>query len=80
VAETTVRRLLCCRFLGTGKAMGELYQCWWRICREINVFSRFEHHIFYVLYPFVTYSLTVPRTFIIVFPSDERWSVGNNLN
>jgi hypothetical protein len=20
--------------------MGQVYQCWWRICREINVFSR----------------------------------------
>jgi hypothetical protein len=35
VAETTVERLLCCRFRLTGKAMGEMYQCWWRICREI---------------------------------------------
>jgi hypothetical protein len=37
VAETTVRRLLCCWFRRTGKAMGQVYQCWWRICREINV-------------------------------------------
>jgi hypothetical protein len=22
----------------TGKAMGHVYQCWWRVCREINVF------------------------------------------
>jgi hypothetical protein len=35
------------------KAMGQVYQCWWRICREMNVFSRFEHRMFYVLYPFV---------------------------
>jgi hypothetical protein len=34
VAETTVIRLLCCGFQRTGKAMGHLYQCWWRICRE----------------------------------------------
>jgi hypothetical protein len=41
--------------------MGQMYQCWWRICREINVFpSRFEYHIFYVLYPFVTYLLALP--------------------
>jgi hypothetical protein len=38
------------------------YQCWWRVCRAINVFSRFEYHMFYVLYPFVTYLQTVPRT------------------
>jgi hypothetical protein len=40
--------------------MGQVYQCWWRICREINVFSRFEYHMFYVVYPFVTYLLTLP--------------------
>jgi hypothetical protein len=38
VAETTVKRLLCCEFQHTGKAMGQVYQCWWRICRKINVF------------------------------------------
>jgi hypothetical protein len=32
------KKFLCCRFRGTGKAMGQAYQCWWRICREINVF------------------------------------------
>jgi hypothetical protein len=46
VAETTVRRLLCCGFRRTGMAMGQVYQSWWRICGEINVFSRFEYHIF----------------------------------
>jgi hypothetical protein len=35
VAETTVSTLL-----GTGKAMGHVYQCWRRICRETNVFLR----------------------------------------
>jgi hypothetical protein len=61
VAETTVKRLLCCGFRSTGKAMGQVYQCWWMICRERNGFSRFEYHMFYVLYPFVTYLLTLPR-------------------
>jgi hypothetical protein len=28
------------------KAMGQLCQCWWRICREITVISRFEYHMF----------------------------------
>jgi hypothetical protein len=42
VAETTVKRLLCCGFRRTGKAKGQLYQCWWRISREINIFTRFE--------------------------------------
>jgi hypothetical protein len=25
-------------FCAAGKAMGQVYQCWWTICREINVF------------------------------------------
>jgi hypothetical protein len=45
----------------TGKAMKQVYQCWWRICREI-FFFKLEYHMFYVLYPFVTYLLTLPRT------------------
>jgi hypothetical protein len=65
VAETTVKILLCCGFRRTGKAMGQVYQCWWRICREINDFSsRFEYHIFYVLYPFVNYLLTPPHIYL----------------
>jgi hypothetical protein len=36
--ETEVKTLLCCGFRRTGKAMGQVYQCWLRICREINVF------------------------------------------
>jgi hypothetical protein len=35
-----------------------------RIFQEINVFSRFEYHMFYVLYPFVAYLLTLPRTWL----------------
>jgi hypothetical protein len=53
--------LLCCEFRLTGKATGQVYQCWWRICREIKVLSRLEYHMLYVLYPFVTYLLTPPR-------------------
>jgi hypothetical protein len=60
VAETTVKRLLCCRFRCAAKAMGHVYPCWWRMCREINVLSRFKYHMFYVLYPFVIYLLTLP--------------------
>jgi hypothetical protein len=53
-----------CGFRRTGKAMRQVYQCWWRICREINVFfSRFEYRMFYVVYPFVTYLLTLPLKF-----------------
>jgi hypothetical protein len=64
VAETAVKRLLCCWFRSTDKVMGQVYQCWLRICREINVFSRFEYHIFYVLYPFLAYLLTLLRIFL----------------
>jgi hypothetical protein len=53
--ETEVRKwlrqqyktLLCCGFRRTGKATGQVYQCWWRICREINVF--FQVRISHVL-------------------------------
>jgi hypothetical protein len=37
-------------------------RCWWRISREIKDLSRCEYHVFYVLYLFVTYLLTLPRT------------------
>jgi hypothetical protein len=46
VAETTVRRLLRHGFRRTGKAMGQVYQFWWRICRETDAFSSFEYHMF----------------------------------
>jgi hypothetical protein len=43
---TTVNRLLCWGFRRTGKAMRQVYQCWLRICREINVFPRFGYQYF----------------------------------
>jgi hypothetical protein len=55
VADTTVKRLLCRVFRRTGKAMGQVYQYWWRIWRDINVSSGLEYHTFCVLYEFVTY-------------------------
>jgi hypothetical protein len=50
VPETTVKRLLCCGFRRTDKAMRQVYQCWWRICREINVFFqvRISHVIGFI--------------------------------
>jgi hypothetical protein len=33
------QRLTCCRIRRIGKAMGQVYQCWWRMCLEISVFS-----------------------------------------
>jgi hypothetical protein len=59
VAETAVKGLLRCGFRRTGKEMGQLYQCWWRIFREMNVFSSFEYHMFYFLYSFMTYLLSL---------------------
>jgi hypothetical protein len=43
VAETTVERLLHCGDRRTGKAIGQVYQCWWRICREITCFTFYIH-------------------------------------
>jgi hypothetical protein len=59
VTETTGKILLCCGFKRVGKMMGQVYQCWWRISREISVFPRIEYQIFYVLYP--SYILTLLR-------------------
>jgi hypothetical protein len=42
--------------------MGLVYQCWWRIRREIHVFSFSNINQFYVLYPFATCLLTLPCT------------------
>jgi hypothetical protein len=38
LTETTVERLLCSWFPRAGKARGQVYLSWWRICREINDF------------------------------------------
>jgi hypothetical protein len=59
--DNSQNTLLCCGFRRTGKAMGQVCQCWWRLCRETNFFFRLEYHMSYVLYPFVTYLLTLPR-------------------
>jgi hypothetical protein len=57
VTETVIKRFLCCGFRSTGKAKGQAYQCWWRICREITVFFfRFYIHL-----------LTLPRMYIFLF-------------
>jgi hypothetical protein len=51
------KRLVCCGFRRTGKAMEHVCQCWCRICGEINVFFlKFEYQMLYVLYPFETYT------------------------
>jgi hypothetical protein len=66
----TVKKLLCCTFRCTGKAVGQVYRCWWRICRERNVFFyRFEYYMFYILCKFVTYLLTLPHTLEVHLPT-----------
>jgi hypothetical protein len=47
------------RFRSTDKAMEQVYQCCWRICREIHVFIGSNIICFYILHPFVTYLLTL---------------------
>jgi hypothetical protein len=58
--------LLCCGLRPTGKAMGQIYQCWWRICREINVFilvSNITCFTFYIhMWPIYWLS-TIPVSF-----------------
>jgi hypothetical protein len=46
---------------GIDAQMRQVYMSWWRICKVINVLSTFEYHIFYVLYLFVIYLLTLRR-------------------
>jgi hypothetical protein len=58
---TAVKRLLYYGFWRTGKAMGQVYQCLWRIHREIYVSFPGSNIMFYILYPFLTYLLTLPR-------------------
>jgi hypothetical protein len=59
-------KYVCCGFWCTGTVTGQGHQCW-RICREINVFSRFKYRMFYILYPFVTYLLTLPDNIVPSF-------------
>jgi hypothetical protein len=61
----TVKRLVCSEFLRTGKAMGHAYQCWWRICREIHVFSRFEYHIHISIYLFTDASSYLSLQYVV---------------
>jgi hypothetical protein len=59
------KKLLCCVFRCTGKEMGQIYQCWRRMSRN-TCFFKFEYNMFYVLYPFVSCLLTLPRIIVII--------------
>jgi hypothetical protein len=37
--------------------------CWWWMCQVFFFFFSFEYDMLYVLYPFVTYLLTLPHTY-----------------
>jgi TRAP-type mannitol/chloroaromatic compound transport system permease small subunit len=43
------------------------------ILRNIMFFSRFEYHMFYVLYPFVTYLLILPRRSLSVEDTSDNF-------
>jgi hypothetical protein len=64
---------LCCGFRRTGKAIGQAYQCWWRICQWIKsfFFSPGSNIICYILYQFVTYLLTLPRMYTCTRKSED---------
>jgi hypothetical protein len=60
VSETTVKRHLFCGFRRISKAMGQVYQCWWRICREINILLQFQmSHVLRFVY-ICDHLLTLP--------------------
>jgi hypothetical protein len=60
VAETTGKRLLCCGFRRSGKTMGHVSMFMEDMSRN-KCFSRFEYHMFYILYSFMTHLLTLRR-------------------
>jgi hypothetical protein len=65
-----LKRLPRCGFRRAGKAMRQVYECWWRICREINLSFMFEYVL--RLYPFVTYLLTIVFTMIVLTRAMNR--------
>jgi hypothetical protein len=77
VAETTVRQLLCCGFRRTGKAMEQVFQCWWRICREMIFFlpgSNITRFTFYIrLWPVYWLSLVRARMDSKEFKNQATW-------
>jgi hypothetical protein len=81
-----VKRLLCCGFRCTGKAMWQVYQCWSRIYREMSIFSKFEYNMFYGLYISICDLFTdSPSAFLMVVycngfaQSVSRQQLGKNV-
>jgi hypothetical protein len=48
VTEKTAKTLLCCGFGHIGKAMGQVYQCCWRIYGEMFFQVRISHVLSFV--------------------------------
>jgi hypothetical protein len=72
------QKSLCRGFRRTGKAMGQVYQCWWRMCREINVFPKFQYHMFYLLTDSPSYRVretTLPELTVLSTSCDTHWKV-----
>jgi hypothetical protein len=61
VTETAVKRLLCCGPLHTGRDGARVSVLVEDMSRN-KCFLRLEYHTFYVLYPFVTYLLSLPSS------------------
>jgi hypothetical protein len=59
------------RFRLTGKAMGQVYQCWWSICRVINVVFQFRISHILLLILFMAYLLTLPLNLTVSTVSEE---------
>jgi hypothetical protein len=59
--ETEVRKWLRQQSKDSYDAGFDAFVKRWDKDMSRNVFSRFEYHMFYVLYPFVNYLLTLPR-------------------
>jgi hypothetical protein len=65
VAETTAKRLLCCGFRCTVKAMGqESVSMLVQDMSRNKCFFLGSNIMFYVLYPFMTYLLTLPHNMV----------------
>jgi hypothetical protein len=59
------KRLLCSGFRCADKRWDKGISVGGGCVEKTLFFSRFEYHIFYVLYPFVIYSLTLPRSSVV---------------
>jgi hypothetical protein len=78
VAETTVKRLVCCGFRSTGKAVGHVCLCWW-ICRECFFFQVRILHVLRLL-SICDFSTESPSYFILLMLFSATPSLCSFLN